>query len=165
MDDLGRLHRLLSGFVAGLLTIVVMSCGPIAPTPPAGSVPTDAEALALLNDVVAAAQRHDFDALCAYGDPNCSDMLAGAGPENVPPIAPRLAGSRVVEPTAGTFGGLVLQLCGLNAAGEPYATEMLVMRTSSGLKAIQPIYWSGMRVPNDPEVGSDPALSFPDCPA
>lgn len=148
----------MNGLAAALLIATLAACGPIAATPAAGTVPTDVEARSLLSLVVDAAQRRDFAALCAYGDANCVDVLEAAGRDRVPLAPPHVVGTRQLPPTDDRFGGLVLQLCGLTDDGQVYRTEMLILRTGAGLKAVQPIYWSGMRVPADGVVGADGRL-------
>jgi hypothetical protein len=131
---------------------------------PAGSPPSEAGARALLDSIVAAGRRADFEALCGFGDANCLDILAMAGRDRLPPQAPLVAGSWVLPPRDGREGGLVLQLCGVDAAGTAYATEMLVQPGQGRLIAIQPVYWSGLRVPRDGLVGAEGPLALAGCP-
>jgi len=138
--------------------------GCAAVSPDVGSVPAESEARSLLARIVAAAQGGDFAELCSFGDPSCADTLEGAGRDAVPPLPPTVAGTRVITTTANRYGGLVLQLCGIDGRGQRYATEMLVLRSAGGLKAIQPVFWSGMRIATDDEAGPNEPLSFPGCP-
>lgn len=165
LDVVGRLHRVLGRRgrgracgVAALLLVVLAGCGPAGT--PAGSPPTEAHARALLEEIVASAQRADFEALCGFGDANCPDVLAMAGRDRLPPRPPIVAGSWVLPPRDGREGGLVLQLCGVDAAGTAYATEMLVQSGRGRLVAIHPIYWSGLRVPRDGLVGGHGSPAF-----
>ena len=131
---------------------------------PQGVPPTETEARAVLAELVAAARAGEFGTLCARGDANCPDVLAEAGRGRVPPEPPVLAGTRLLEPEPNRDGGLVLQVCGIDGAGRRYASELLVTRTVSGLRVIQPVYWSGLRVPDDATVGTDRPLGWPGCP-
>ena len=164
MDHIGRFQGVLSirTLVATLSTAVVVSCGGITPTA-VSSVPTEVEARLLLSQMVDAAHKQDFALLCSFGDANCQEMLSSAGME-VPTLPPTVAGMRVIESTATTHGGLVLQLCGIDTKGASYASEMLIFKLSSGLKAIQPVYWSRMRIPEGNTVGANQPLALPGCP-
>jgi hypothetical protein len=144
-----------------LLAAAMVGCGSTARTAP---IPTEGEARGLLARIVAAAERRDFAALCSFGDPNCPDILEMAGIDRVPAVPPTVAGTRLVAPTQVSDGGLILQLCGTDGRGDPYATEMLVFTSASGLRAIQPVYWSGMGIATSPIVGQNEPLVFPGCP-
>jgi hypothetical protein len=141
-----------------LLAGLVPGCGPVATTAGPPTPPTEATARALLEDIVAAALDRDFATLCGYGDANCPDVLAMAGRDRVPSEPPVITGTWVLPPVGARVGGLVLQLCGIDGARAPYATEMLVQAGPTGLVAIQPVYWSGMRVPRDATVGAGPRV-------
>ena len=150
--------------IAALALVAVAMMGCAAVSSDVGSVPAESEARGFLARIVAAAQGGDFAELCSFGDPSCADALEGAGRDAVPPLPPTVAGTRVITPTANRYGGLVFQLCGIDGRGQRYATEMLVLRSAEGLKAIQPVFWSGMRIAPDGEVGPNDPLSFPGCP-
>lgn len=123
------------------------------------SPPTSAEAEAFLTHVVDVAQSGNFNALCELGGGSCEDFLNEQGGQEVPREAPEVVGGRIVQPTgdgAGRVGGFVLELCGTNARGEPYYSEMLVFSDFNGdLKAIEPTYWMGIRIADDNEAGLD----------
>ena len=158
---LGRVA--LAAFVVATAT----ACAPPAST---GDIPTYDEATSFLTSVVSLAQARDFDRLCGLGGGNCRKTLREAGLDAVPATPPGIAGSRVVQPTRnsdGTIstGGLVLRLCGLDGLGRPYSTEMLVFRYEGELLAIEPVYWSGIRIATDQTTPSEPASPFPGCPA
>jgi hypothetical protein len=165
----GRLHRVLAALgrhwarsAAALLAAILVGCGPAGTS--AGSPPSEARARALLDEIVAAARRADFEALCGFGDANCTDVLEMAGRDRLPQLPPVVAGSWLLPPRDGREGGIVLQLCGVDAAGAAYATEMLVQPGRGRLIAIQPVYWSGLRVPRDGLVGDDGPPDVPGCP-
>jgi hypothetical protein len=167
MDVERRVPRGLGPLVlAPFLAAAAVACAPVAST---SAIPTYHEATSFLASVVALAQARDFDRLCGLGGGTCRSTLQGAGLDAVPATPPGIAGSRVVQPTQGTggkttAGGLVLQLCGLDGLGRPYSTEMLVFRDGATLLAIEPVYWSGMRIATDPTTPGEPALPFPGCP-
>jgi hypothetical protein len=124
--------------------VAVSACAPGRPG--AGSAePTVAEAQAFLAQVVALAQHGDFEGLCSIGDGNCERLLDQAGREAVPREPPAVVGVRFL-PTTRTgdqvsAGGVILEMCGRDAAGKPYHSEMLVFRDGSSLRAINPVYW------------------------
>ncbi|HSK52776.1 MAG TPA: hypothetical protein VLA44_08475, partial [Clostridia bacterium] len=135
-----------------LLAGMGLGCGPVGMTAGPPTPPAEAAARALVDDIVAAARDRDFATLCGFGDANCPDVLAMAGRDRVPSEPPVIAGTWVLPPVGARVGGLVLQLGGIDGAGAPYATEVLVQAGPTGLVAIQPVYWSGMRVPRDATV-------------
>ena len=74
---------------------------------------------------------------------------------------------RVEEQTSGQggrAGGYVLELCGQQANGEPYYSEVLVNRNVTGeLRAIEPLYWIGIIIADDGTTGRDPDQSAERC--
>lgn len=163
MDAVGRLHRpvRLAAPVALACLVALAGCAGPPPEPP-----SEAEALAFLARIVAAARSRDFDALCALGTSSCRDLLDMAGRDAVPLLPPTVVGITRLENTRRpdglwTSGGVLLQLCGIDGRGRPYASEMLVVRRGSAaepgpLAASEPVYWSGMRIARDATVGDGP---------
>jgi hypothetical protein len=145
-----------------LVGLLVLAACAEPPAPP----PSEADAMALLDRIVSTATRHDFDALCAFGTSACWDFLDAAGRDAVPPLPPRVVQVLRLENTRRadglwTGGGVLLQLCGVDGRGRPYATEMLIVRKGSAsnpgpLAASEPVYWSGMRIARDATVGDGP---------
>jgi len=139
--------------VALLALVLLAACTPSGPARP----PTATEAEGFLAEVVRVARAGDFDALCDLGGGSCTDFLQESGGQNVPETAPTIVGGRVIEPTgvgAGRVGGYVLELCGTNAAGETYYSEMLVFFDFNGqLRGIEPEYWMGIRISETSEAG------------
>ena len=167
MDTECRVPRGL-GRVA-LAAFVVAAATACAPLASPGDIPTYDEATSFLASVVLLAEARDFDRLCGLGGGNCRSVIQDAGLDTVPATPPFIAGSRAVKPTqrsdgTTTAGGLVLQLCGLDGLGRPYATEMLVFRDGARLLAIEPVYWSGIRIAADQATPGEPASPFPGCP-
>ena len=167
MDVERRVPRGLGRLVlAAFLAADLVACAPAAST---GDIPTYAEATSFLASVVEFAQARDFDRLCELGGGNCRSMVQDAGLDAVPATPPGIAGSRVIKPTqrsdgTTTNGGLVLQVCGRDGLGRPYSTEMLVFRDGDTLLAIEPVYWSGIRIATDPNTPVEPDTPFPGCP-
>ena len=130
---------------------------PLAACAPVGEpAPSEIEARAFLDEMVALASAGQFDAMCARGAGSCARILEDAA--SPPPTdPPAVVGNRTIQPdTTGdvrSSGGLVLELCGENR-GEIYYTEMLVFRENGELRAIEPVYWSGFRVAQDGTVGT-----------
>jgi hypothetical protein len=150
-----------------LLALALLGCRIAAQGAPP---PTEAEARQLLARIVQAAQIRDFDGLCALGDANCPDMLAAAGRASVPAAPPTIVGVEAIQPADGgngavVSGGILFLLCGVDGLGKPYYSEMFVLRSGAGLTAIQPIYWSGMRLARDPTAGAEPPRVLPGCPS
>ncbi len=163
MDPFGGLHRLVALLRPVVLASVLTLAGCAESPPPP---PSEAEALALLDRIVAAAMDRDFDALCAFGTSACYDFLDEAGRDAVPPLPPRVVAIRRLENARRpdglwTSGGVLLQLCGVDGRGRQYASEMLVLRRGSAanpgpLAASEPVYWSGMRIAASDTVGLGP---------
>lgn len=141
-------------FFAALLVVAVAACGSQLPGPP-----TFEEANAYLARVVELAQAGDFEGLCAIGDLNCEEHLRDAGRDSVPPEPPTVVSSTVIPPRQEgdqhSVGGRVLVLCGHDARGEQYVSEMLIFRDGSDLRAITPVYWGSVGISPNP-VGEDP---------
>jgi hypothetical protein len=141
---------------------VTVACSSSAP--PAGTIPSEREALAFLNGIVALARQGDFEGVCALGDGNCRLHLEDAGRGTVPPDPPTVVRTGII-PTSTTsagqqsLGGVVLVLCGIDGHGERYDSEMLVFNDGAGLRAINPIYWgrSGIALPPQSEETLEPA--------
>ena len=115
----------------------------------------------VLDRAIALATAEDVDALCAIGAGNCESILNDAG-RDVPEVPPRIIGTRIHPSTENSIGGVVLELCGTLDSGDAYYTEMLVFRDLirgggiDGLHAIEPIYWSGIGIADDRDVGGEP---------
>jgi hypothetical protein len=121
------------------------------------------EALArrYLDRMVAAAQARDFEALCDLNGAvlNCERTLdtacdpSTAPPaisckDTVPPEPPEVIATRN-SPGDG-YAGRILVVRGLDGAGRPYETEVLVFRENRrNVKAINSVYWSGANVIED----------------
>lgn len=121
-------------------------------------VPTESGAEGFLNEVVAIARSGDFAALCEVGGGSCEDFLEQPGGREVPPAAPRIIGGRTIQPTSegggGSVGGYVLEICGTNAEGATYYSEMIVFFDFNGtLRGIEPTYWLGIRIADDNQAG------------
>ena len=128
---------------------VIAACSSGAPR--AGTIPTVEEARRMLDRTVSLARARDFESLCSLGDGNCRRHLEMAGREAVPPDPPTVVGTRTIPTTttAGDqmhLGGVVLILCGIDANGEHYDSEMLVYHSGRGLQVISPVYWGTTRI-------------------
>jgi hypothetical protein len=120
--------------------------------------PSAHDARMIVADIVRLARSEDFAGLCALGAGNCEAILEAAG-RMVPPRPPVIARNEPIHDRARR-----LVLCGLHDDGRPYATEIVVIRRSGRLLAVEPVYWSGLRVAvADPGVGQPepPALAVP----
>jgi len=148
--------------VAGCVVPLARSDGPAPP-------PSEAEARAHFTEVVALALRHDFERLCENGDGNCRKILRNAGVDTVPPLPPRIVGTRVVMPEnhggdTWSSGGFVLQVCGIDGRGEPYFDEILVFREGERLISTGTVYWSRTRIAEGQTAGGPQSTPPPECP-
>lgn len=132
-----------------------------------GDLPTVDEARVFLSQIVVLARRGDFTGLCAIGDGNCERSLDTAGRNAVPAAPPTVVGVRLV-PTTRTgdqesTGGVVLELCGQDATGKPYHSEMLVFRDGSGLRATNPVFWGNVMIDEGNSTPASPRLRPSSC--
>jgi len=134
-----------------------------------------------VHQVVQVALNHDLDRLCSLGTPQCRFILDSAGTGTAPSVAPKIVSvttisNRETSPGTWTPGGVLFRLCGLDAKGRPYHSEMLVADNpwGEGLYAMEPVFWSGLTVnslvsgspntgpnPSAPSAGAD---AWPGCP-
>lgn len=131
------------------IAFVMATCSSSAP--PAGTIPTVDQARVLLDELVALAQARDFDGLCRVSDDgNCKRSLEDAGRDAVPPDPPTIVATRIMATSRSgdqlSAGGVVFVLCGTNAFGDRYDSEMLVFHDGGGLRALNPIYWGPTRI-------------------
>jgi hypothetical protein len=134
------------------LVLAVAAC---TSGPPAGTIPSVAEAQRHLDEIVRLARAGDFDGMCELGDGNCENTLEIVGRDAVPRERPKVVGTRTVPTTTAdgqqSRGGIVLVLCGIDGRGAPYDSEMLVFNDGNGLRAINPVYWSRTRIASSPQ--------------
>ena len=143
-------------FTSVMLLTLAAACTAQQPAPP-----SEADARALLDEIVETALSHDLEALCALGGGSCEAFLADPGGRDVPPDRPTVVGTRFVDPRPSgpraRTRGYVLELCGEDLDGDPYYSEMLVFRDFAGdLRAIEPLYWMGITIADDGSVGGQP---------
>ena len=123
---------------------LLAACSSAPPTP------TRSEAIAFVEQLYPLAEGGQFGALCAEGGGNCETVLADAGEDAVPTVRPKVADTFELSsrdtPDGTMVGGLVVVVCGVDGRDRSYRTEMLVFRDRNQLRAIEPVYWSGMRV-------------------
>jgi hypothetical protein len=139
------------------LAVLVPACSSGAP--PAGTMPTVEDARGMLDRAVTLARAGDFEGLCSLGDGNCRRQLEMVGRDAIPPDPPTVVGTRTIPTTTSAgdqmhLGGVVLILCGIDADGEHYDSEMLVFHGGNGLEIINPVYWGTTRI-------SDSAIPVP----
>lgn len=130
-----------------LLGIALAACLPGSPAVSLG------EAGSFLARIVDLARAGDFEGLCLLaGDGNCRRHLEAAGLDAVPVDPPRVVATRTIRSGVAdeaSAGGLVLVMCGRDARGDPYRSEMLVFRDGTSLRAINPVYWGNARIATD----------------
>ena len=125
-----------------LLSLLLLSaCAPTQSLPP----PDVDEARALLNQVIDAGLDRDFDRLCSMATGTCEGELEGA--EHLAPNEPpRVGDFTAIQPTDQSVGGILFGLCGVNGAGDPYESEVLVFDSGHGLIATAAVYWTGTKI-------------------
>lgn len=144
-----------------MVHIIVAACVAVACNPPGATVPSRAETEAFVGDIVELARAQDFEALCARGGGNCEHILETAGRDAVPSEPPLIV-SVVEVPTrpradgSSQLGGQVVTVCGVDRHGRPYRTEMLVFDSGDGVKAIEPVYWSGISLADGSTTATHP---------
>jgi hypothetical protein len=113
-------------------------------------IPSRSEATAFVEHLYPLAEKGQFEALCAAGGGNCQTVLADAGEDAVPSVRPSIVDAFELpshDTGDGTMlGGLVVVVCGVDGRDRPFRTEILVFRDGNTLRAIEPVYWSGMAV-------------------
>jgi len=149
--------------VPALIVALLAACTTQPPPPP-----TEAEARAFLEVIVETALTEDLNALCDLGGGSCNEFIQQSGGSDVPLDPPTVVGTRRVEQETGgprpRTGGYVLELCGRNAAGDLYYSELLVFRDFGGeLRSIEPVYWMGITITDDDTTGRDPEQSSERC--
>jgi hypothetical protein len=116
-------------------------------------IPSRSEAIAFVEQLYPLAERGQFEALCAEGGGNCETVLADAGRDAVPAARPKVVDTFELPgretPDGMMVGGLVVALCGIDGRDRPFRTEVLVFRDGDRLRAIEPVYWSGMGIAQD----------------
>lgn len=120
---------------------------------------SEADARRYLDRMVTAAQAGDFEALCNLNGAvaNCKRQLeTGCDPtpftepivsckDTVPPDPPEVVETRE-SPGDGT-AGRILVVRGVDGAGKPYETEVLVFRENRrSFKAVNSVYWSSASI-------------------
>ena len=133
-----------------VLAFVAAGCGLLgaAPPPPPPSV---AEARSHLELLIDAGVSREFDRLCELaGTGTCESLLEGSE-ELAPAEAPRIVDVTVHQPerldAGSSSGGVLFVLCGTDAAGSPFESEVFVSRNSDGsLFAISAVWWTGTGV-------------------
>jgi hypothetical protein len=153
-----RWHRLQ----VALVLVLVAGCR--APTSIPAEPPSEAEALAYLDQVVAVVERGDLSELCAFGSGTCAHTLQGADGATTPTTKPvvvrtRILPSRLLPDGTWRIGGRILELCGVDGLGERYDSEILVFREGDRIIGKEPVFWIGLRIADgDVTAGSGPAM-------
>ena len=113
--------------------------------------PTDAEARAYFDRIVAAAQARDWDRLCNLNGANfnCRVQLDTAGRDAVPTERPTIVDSHFQgKQSPDEIPGRILVVEGTDGRGKRYHSEVAIFRYDGQLKAINAVYWGGFEVFN-----------------
>ena len=141
----------VAALIRPVLTPLFIAACVVVPAPTPGPPPSEAEALAYLESVIAVVESGDLSRLCELGPGTCESVLDGTDPATIPTTRPlvvsmRVLDSRQEEGGGWRVGGRILEVCGIDGLGHPYASEILVFRAEGGLIGIQPVFWTGMRI-------------------
>jgi hypothetical protein len=135
---------------------IVAGCGLLPSiTPPPGSVE---DARSHLDAIIESGIARDFDRMCDLaGTPICTDLLDGSE-HLAPDAAPDVVDVSVHQPTpvgeGFATGGVLFLLCGLDAAGDAFESEVLVSRAQSGeFHVVSSVWWRGSTVDLDGQDG------------
>ena len=103
----------------------------------------------MLDEVIDAGLARDWERLCANASGTCEGELDG-WEHLAPSEPPRVADVSVQEPARDgdgwRSGGVLFVLCGTDATGTPYESEVLVFDDGDRLLAGAAVYWIGTRV-------------------
>jgi hypothetical protein len=137
--------------VGGAVLVVVLAGAALWSNAGGGSdrPPTDAEARAYFDRIVAAARARDWDKLCSLNGANfnCRVQLDTVGRESVPPDPPTIVETRFHDKQSsdGTPGRLLV-VEGVDGRGERYHSEVLIFRYDGQLEATNAVYWGGFEI-------------------
>jgi hypothetical protein len=135
---------------AVMALVLLAGCGLLAPARTPNPPPSVADARALLDEVIDAGIARDFDRLCANATGTCESELEGAEDlaPTEPPVVVDVSIHEPVEQGGGwTSGGVLFVLCGVDAAGDAYESEVLVFDDDGRrLLAAAAVYWRGTRI-------------------
>lgn len=164
MVMIGVVQRWITALVL-LATMALAGCNALF-RPPAP--PTDAQARTHLARIVSVAASGDLSTICELGGGNCPGELSASDPARVPVVPPVVVGTGTIQPTeipggGWSLGGYLLELCGIDGAGTPYTSEMLVFQEGDHLISINTLYWLGAGIADGDVTASVPA-DGPVCP-
>jgi hypothetical protein len=124
-----------------LLALLLAGCGLLPermPPPP----PSIDAATAHLDRVIDAGIARDFERLCALATGTCEGELDGFE-DLAPTTRPEIVDVSVHQPTETESGSVLFVLCGEDATGQPYESEVLVFDGGDGLLAAAAVFWIG----------------------
>ncbi len=152
-----------------LFTLLLAGCanvGTAGPLPP----PSVDDARALLDEIMDAGIEGDFERLCANANRTCKNELNGhehLAPNEPPSIADATIHQPINDAEGGTSGGVKFVLCGVDAAGAPFESEVLIFDTGDRLLAGAAVWWLGTSVsfaPSGEAVTGEPTPGEGRCP-
>ena len=131
-----------------LFTLLLAGCATIGTTGPLPPPPIE-DARVLLDEIIDAGIQGDFERLCANATGTCHSELEGhehLAPNEPPSIADVTVHQPIFDADGGTSGGVRFVLCGVDAAGAPFESEVLVFDAGDRLLAGAAVWWLGKRV-------------------
>ena len=128
-----------------LCSVTVFGCSSSPATLPH---PSDSEARQELQTIVGFAQHQDWTGLCAHGGLECQNQLSELhATTTVPKSAPTVLSSiDVPDQSSGNGvaqGGRLVDVCGIDGAGNPYNTRLLFFGHPSSFTVIGALFWTG----------------------
>lgn len=139
----------LTRLVGTAALIALSACSVLTGSPDQPQPPSAAQAQAALADAVRLARAGEFVSLCQLGGGNCETILDTAGRDRVPSLAPIVVLNEPMREAKGpneSGSARLLVVCGRGVDGDIYATEIAVVWQGAEVRAIEPIYWSGLSV-------------------
>lgn len=163
------MRTIVAALVCPVLFPLLVAACVVEPAPTPGPPPSEAEALAYFDSVVAIVESGDVSRLCELGPGTCESMLDETDPSTIPTRRPLVVSTRVLvsrqmEGGAWRIGGRILEVCGIDGLGHLYASEILVFRAEGELIGIQPVFWTGMRIAEGDTTAPGPQPTPGACP-
>jgi hypothetical protein len=152
-----------------LVLVLLALAGCAGPANPVPAPPSEDEARAYLEQVVALVLAGRLDDLCRVGSATCDQTLRRSTPAAAPSEPPTVVDIRLM-PNArradGTWvtGGRIIEVCGVDGLGHTYRSEILVYREGGRVIGKEPVFWTGLRIARGP-LARAPDPGRPPCPA
>jgi hypothetical protein len=139
------INSLFRSLCVAVCSVTVFGCGGSAAGLPH---PSDSEARQDLQTIVDLAAHQDWSGLCDHGGSECQIQLVKLhATTTAPRSAPTMLSSTdVPDQTSGNGvvqGGRLLDVCGIDGAGNLYNTRLLFFGSPSDFTVIGALFWTG----------------------